>query len=234
MMLDIELVPPRDAPLDVGRSNGSFSALRGWLGLAIGGRSLPVCEPIGRLINWPCSIDALNKVVASLHQEFEDQRSLHLTWGEGNTRVPTYATLGLTGSFTVWFVDVHSAARLVGSIDNLRTPSLPALDGTHWALAFDRLQAVLAALPRAVPGSTFDLDATSLQQTARRLAAEVLDWERSNISHAKCLAMMPPSMLKKGPDPFGSAQHQASYEIGSVLTRAKSASPGRTRRPKGG
>lgn len=230
----IDLLQLPDAPMNPNIANGHHSALRGWLAFAVGGRSLPIFSPIGRLIAWPCSLEALARMVLAMRVEFDGERHLRLMWGDSDSGVPAYAALGLPGAFTTWFVDVESAEALVGSLNDLKTEPLRTLDEQAADTAFDRMADVLAALPCITPGCTLDLDGDEPSLIARRLAAEVLGMERSNISHAKCLAMMPPSIWRNFSLPLGVQEPSAAGPTGSDLTRKRSCRPGIDRLPEGG
>jgi hypothetical protein len=230
----INLLQLPDAPLNPNNAIGQNSALRGWLAFAIGGRSLPISSAIGRLLAWPCNLETLERVVLAMRVEFEGERHLRLMWGDSDSGVPAYAALGLPGAFTAWFVDFESAAALVGPLDDLRTETVRTQGGQAADAVCDRLADVLAALPCITPGCTLDLDGDQPGLIARRLAAEVLGMERSNISHAKCLAMMSPSIWRNFSLPFGVPEPSTPGPMSSDLTRSRSCKPGVARLPEGG
>ncbi len=196
---------------------------------AAGGRLSPMADVANHVLSWPSALSDIKRFVTGLYKDVEDRRSLCLEWGEMESAVPTYAALGLPGAFTVWFIDLRSLEALLEHWAELAAASgqAPPVTKARVLVADStELDPILAALPRDVPGITFELEATSVDRVARALAMEVVALERAGVSHARCLAMMLRSSRSELSPPRSSDLPCASTSSSTERSRRSSRGPG--------
>ncbi|CAD5366572.1 hypothetical protein RA210_U10393 [Rubrivivax sp. A210] len=204
----VEVVAPRWS-MRGQQCHGRGTPSRGWMGIALSRGPKPDGQEIDQLIEWPCSADRLGQLIDAMQRGLVGQWALRL-YGDGGCGGSASAEPSAALELSVWFMDQASVAGLVGPVDYLLASGLNTHCGRAVAV-YERLEPLLLAMPRLVPGCSYTLDAASPGPVARRLVAEVRDLEISRLGHSRCLEQMPRCLFEMFSWSTGESRVSAAY-----------------------